>query len=58
MPSINRHTLKTTAICALGAAVLFFPGGVVMLVIGAALGFWGCSKLNRSDESAKGGDSR
>lgn len=50
MPSINMRTLKTTAVCALGAAVLFFPGSVVMLAVGAALGFWGCSKLHRSDD--------
>ena len=50
MPQINKRTLKTAAACALGAAVLFFPGSVVMLAVGAALGYWGCVKLNRSGD--------
>lgn len=40
----SKKTLKTAAACAAGAALLFFPGSVLMLGVGAALGCWGHSK--------------
>ncbi len=40
----DRKTVKTAAVCAVGAAALLFPGGVLMLAAGAALGYWGCLK--------------
>lgn len=45
MPS--KKTLKTAAACAAGAAVLIFPGSVLMLGVGAALGYWGHSKVEQ-----------
>lgn len=43
----SKQTAKTAAACALGAAVLLFPGSVLMLATGAVIGFWGCSKLEQ-----------
>lgn len=45
----SKRTLGTAAACAAGAALLFFPGSILMLVLGAALGFWGHTKLNQTD---------
>lgn len=44
----SKKTIKTAAACAAGAAVLLFPGSILMLGIGAALGFWGCAKLGNT----------
>lgn len=41
----KKRTWKTAAVCVAGVAVLLFPGSVAMLIIGAALGFWGCVRL-------------
>ena len=48
----SKRTVKTAAACALGAAVLLFPGSVLMLAAGAALGFWGWNSetMNHSEE--------
>ena len=44
----STRTLGTAAACAAGAALLFFPGSILMLVIGAALGFWGHGRLKQT----------
>ena len=44
----SKRVCKTAVACAAGAALLLFPGSVLMLVIGAALGFWGSAWLNQS----------
>jgi len=38
------------AVCAAGAAVVFFPGGIVLLAVGVALGF----QLHKRWEGGKG----
>lgn len=47
----GKQTVRTAALCAAGAAVLFFPGGLLMLAVGAVLGFWGCAKLHEKADS-------
>ena len=44
----SKRTLGTAAACAAGAALLFFPGSILMLVIGAALGVWGHGRLKQT----------
>lgn len=45
----SKKTILTATACAAGAALLFFPGSVVMLGVGTALGFWGHGKLKQLD---------
>ncbi|EDN00170.1 hypothetical protein BACCAP_02003 [Pseudoflavonifractor capillosus ATCC 29799] len=49
----SRRTAKTAAACALGAAVLLFPGSVLMLAAGAVLGFWGCVRLEQRNHESQ-----
>ena len=49
----SKRTVKSAAACALGAAVLLFPGSVLMLAAGAALGFWGCIRLEQRDHESQ-----
>ena len=44
---IPKKYLYGTAACAAVGAVILFPGSIVMLVIGAALGFQGRAWLNK-----------
>lgn len=49
----SKKAIKTAAACAAGAAVLIFPGSILMLGMGAALGAWGHAKwreLNFEEE--------
>ncbi len=46
----SKKTIRTAALCAAGAAVLLFPGSMIMLIIGAALGFWGCNQLEHYNQ--------
>ena len=49
----SRRTVKTAAACALVAAVLLFPGSVLMLAAGAVLGFWGCARLEQQNHESQ-----
>lgn len=41
----GKKSIWTVAACAAGAAVLFFPGSVILLALGAGLGVWGKSRF-------------
>ena len=49
----SRRTAKPAAACALGAAVLLFPGSVLVLAAGAVLGFWGCVRLGQRNHESQ-----
>ncbi|HWS43350.1 MAG TPA: hypothetical protein VN421_09740 [Pseudoflavonifractor sp.] len=43
----KKKTIWTAVACAAGAALLFVPGSIPILVVGAALGYWGRSKVEQ-----------
>ena len=46
----SKKTVKTAVACAAGATVLLFPGSVLMLGVGAALGYWGGALSRQTEE--------
>lgn len=42
-----KKTIWTAAACVAGGVLLFVPGSIPMLAVGAVLGCWGRGKLER-----------